>query len=661
MSDPVAKALDDRSAWWTAPRKGIDDPRGAKLADKVTNAATQLEMARFHERYRSLTFFRHQTGRLTYSSFCYGMAKRPSSVMSYYGDLQFLAPNFNACGAFTDVYVNRVFSNQPFTTAVPSRGDFNAKTRAKYIPQWIDGLDAETGFWEQTPKCGWDACTYGTAWGWIEPDITGEKVAFERVQDDELLFPNEDGELGEQGWVIRRVWGNRWALAEIHADDPDALEAIRNAPQAWPAVDFLSKIDYADVIAYLKAYKLPAPNWKPGQKQGRGRQCVVVGNYTLKDEPYDFPELPAFPLTFSDIGTGFKGQGLVEQICRTQQSVNRLIETVDINMRRHGDGRWTVEANSQVNPDALGNDGRGGGNIVKFVGTEPKLITPPVISEQLIAEVDRRIKWMATRVHVSEQAVSGTVPKSLQSAVSLEKYDQITDVNFQAVSKRFETWILRMNYHKIRVGRQLKVSVTLSGRKRQLIKWSQVDIPENKVGMQLYPMSRLPQTIAGRQEIVDAQLANNEISRETHMRVTQVPDVDGEMDIANAPQESVQRKIDRMLESGTYEPPNPFSDKVYAKAYVESRYTLEEEEETPQDRLDLLLMFRAAIVDLIQQENTPDQTAPPIPGATTQTPPPQPGVGGSTGFGIQPPATPPIIPPSPPQVAPVLGALRAPQ
>ncbi len=638
----------DSYAWWNAPRKGTDDPRGSKLAELVTLAATNAETARFHQRYRNLTFYRHQTGRLTYATYCYGMAKRPSSASTMYGDLQFVAPQINLCGAFGDTYQSRVFSNQPFITTVPTRGDFNARQRAKYIPQWIDGLDAEIGFWEQAPKVGLDSWTYGTGWGWIEPDLAQKKVSFERVQDDELLWPNEDGELFEQPWVIRRVWTNRYALADYYTDDPEAMSAIRNAPPAFNGVDFLSKVDLNDIIPYLKAYKLPGPN---GIK---GRQCIVVGTYTISDEDYDLPELPAFPLTFSDLNTGFKGQGGVEQICRTQQSINRLVETVDINMRRHGDGRWTVEANSQVNTDALGNDGRGGGNIVKYTGTEPKLITPPVISEQIIQEIPRRIDWCATRVHVTASASAGEVPRSLQSAVALEKYDQIKDVNFQPIAKRFEAWITRCAYHKIRIGRLLKVPVTLSGRKRQIIKWDQVDIPENKVGMQAYPMSRLPQTIAGRQEILDSQLANNEISRETHMRVSQVPDVDGEQDEANAPQESVQRKIDKMIETGDYSPPNPFADLAYAIKYAETRYTLEEEEDTPQDRLDLLLMFRAAAMDLQTQQNTPDQTAPPAPGATTQTPPPAPGAPGTTapGFGSQVPTGVPIVPPSPPQVAP---------
>ena len=640
MSDDAYDSNYERWHWWLAPKKGVDDPRGSKIASLVTQAATAIETSRFYARYRSLMFFRQQTGRMTFASYCYSLGKRPTSVPSYWADLQFFTPQINLCGAFGDVYQNRVFSNQPFITTVPIRGDFDARMRAKYIPQWIDGLDAEIGFWDQAPKVGLDCWTYGTGWGWEEPDLAQKKVSFERVQDDELLFPYDDGELTEQPWVIRRVWANRYVLAGYFTDDKEAVSAIRNAPSAQNGVDFQSKGDLADIIPYLKAYKLPDQNSKGG------RQCIVVGNYTISDEAYDLPELPCFPLTFSDLPTGFRGQGGVEQICKTQQSINRMVDTVDINMRRHGDGRWTVEANSQVNTDALGNDGRGGGNVVKFVGTEPKLITPPVITPQIIEEIGRRVDWCATRVHVSTQAVTGTAPKSLQSAVALEKYDQITDVNFQSISKRFEAWVVKCAYHKIRIGRLLKVPVTLSGRKRQIIKWDQVDIPENKVGMQAYPMSRLPQTIGGRQEIADAQLANNEISRETHMRVTQVPDIDGEQDELNAPTESVQRKIDRMLETGKYQPPNPFANLAYAKQYVETRYLLEEEEETPQDRLDLLLMFHAAVLDLIEQQTTP----PPVPAA-----PGAPAAPAAGGFGIQPPGSAPIIPPSPPQVAPVLG------
>jgi hypothetical protein len=114
-----------------------------------------------------------------------------------------------------------------------------------------------------------------------------------------------------------------------------------------------------------------------------------------------------------------------------------------------------------------------------------------------------------------------------------------------------------------------------------------------------------------------------------------------------------------MIETGEYTPPNPFADLAYAIKYAETRYTLEEEEDTPQDRLDLLLMFRAATMDLQTQQNTPDQTAPPVPGTPGATAPPAPGTPTATapGFGVQTPAGAPPIPPSPPQLAPNLAPL----
>lgn len=647
MSDETTKKFDG-SRFWNAEKKGPGDPRGSQAASWVTKVASDIMTARYHQRFRNLTFWRHLTGRITHSSYAYSIAKRPSALASTYEDLVFKPPEFNACGAFCDVYTNRVFSNQPFMSAVPIRGDFQARMRSKYLPQWIDGLDAETGFWDQVPKVGIDCFTYGTGWGWVDEDIRGEKPIFDRPMDDELLFANEDGEIDEQDFVIRVVWGNREALEELHSDDKDAIKAIRNAVHAEPGVDYMSKVDYSNVVPYFTAIRKAHPDGTPG------RRLVVCGNYTITDKPYEHPVLPCYPLPFSELPTGFKGQGAVEQICKTQRSVNRMIETVDINFRRHGNGVWLVESNSAVNSDALGNDGRGGGNVAKYTQTKPELITPNVITPQQFDEIDRRIRWMATRVHVSETAVSGSAPKSLQSAVSLEKYDQITDVNFQALSKRLEAWVVKLAYHKIRVGRELKVNVTLSGRKRQLINWAQVDIPENKVGMQIFPMSRLPQTIAGRQEALDAMLANNEITRETHLRGSQVPDVDGAQDRANALPDSIQQTLDDMIEHGDYIPPVPFNAAYLtaAKSAAETEWTLQSQDKsTPQDRLDLLLMYRAATIDLLTQMSTP----PPVAGPQTTTAAPGAPAPQGSGFGSPPPATPPIIPPSPPQISPTLG------
>jgi hypothetical protein len=113
-------------------------------------------------------------------------------------------------------------------------------------------------------------------------------------------------------------------------------------------------------------------------------------------------------------------------------------------------------------------------------------------------------------------------------------------------------------------------------------------------------------------------LANGQISRTTYTRYSQTPDTDQLQDILNAPQETIDRQLDALLD-GEYIPPTPFGDLPYALAQVEARYCYESNIDTPEHILDLYLQYRAAVRDLIQDQATPD-VMPPAPGPVTGMP-----------------------------------------
>ncbi len=136
------------------------------------------------------------------------------------------------------------------------------------------------------------------------------------------------------------------------------------------------------------------------------------------------------------------------------------------------------------------------------------------------------------------------------------------------------------------------------------------------MGLIAFGSSWLGQTPAGRQQKIDDLLEDGDISRTTWTRYSQVADVDSMMDLLNAPQEAIDHQLDELLK-GEFIPPTPFGDLEYALKQVEARYSYEENWGTPQEILDLYLQYQAAVVDLLQDRNTPPApptpTAPPAP------------------------------------------------
>lgn len=590
------------ASWWRADK-------GQAVANHVLRVATALELAQTQKRWRSLVFYRHLTGRPNCAQFAYGMARRPSSAAAYYSAFQFTPPTYNLIAACSDVYVNRLFRNHSFLTVVPDRGDFAMREKSKILEQWVEGAFDTTGFWEAWPHMGIDALAYGSGWFKFAPDSAGKKPEVTTVHPDELLFRNEDEPKPRD--VIHRVWANRDELLETYGDDKEKAHAIKNAQSAFPAFYFGNGLDTANVIPLLDAYRT-----KVGDRDGRN--VLSVGNFALVDEKYDSDMLPFESFRFNELVGGIFGQGLAEILLRTNEEIDSLLADDAENIHRLGWPKWLVEANSGVNPDSLGDSS---GAVVEYALTKPELVAPPEMGKEHLEHVDRLIRFGMQRAHISESAVSGEKPSALQSAVALEKWSQIDDANYAEMGGRLEALLVRCGYQMIRLGKKLKSAVTLAGKRRQLIKWSDLKVSNGQPEyLRAFAMSRLPQTMAGRQELIDTMLARGTISKALHARLSQVPDVDGAMDLLNAPQDSVDRALDKIIQTGDYMPPSPFMDLAYAKQAAESRYLLEEEDETPRERLDLLLQWRAAVIDLDTQKNTPD--APPADAFTGAQPEP---------------------------------------
>lgn len=588
MADPGVNT----ASWWKADK-------GQAVANHLLRVASAIETAQTQKRWRSLVFYRHLTGRPNCAQFAYGMARRPISAASYYSSFQFTPPTYNLIAACADVYINRLFRNHSFLSVVPDRGDFAMRQKSKVLEQWVEGAFDTTGFWELWPHMGIDALGYGSGWFKFAPDSSGTKPDVTVVHPDELLFRNEDEKKPKD--VIHRVWANRDELLETYGDDKEKAAAIKNAQSAFPAFYYGNGLDTSNVIPLLDGYRA-----KVGTRPGRN--VLAVGTCALVDEKYDSDMLPVEGFRFNELTGGLFGQGLAEILLRTNEEIDSLLADDAENIHRLGFPKWLVEANSGVNPDSLGDTS---GAVVEYTYTKPELVAPPEMSKEHFEHVDRLIRFGMQRAHISESAVSGEKPSALQSAVALEKWSQIDDANYAEMGGRLEALLVRCGYQMIRLGKQLKPSVTLAGKRRQQIKWSDLKVSSGQPEyLRAFAMSRLPQTMAGLQELIDTMLARGTISKALHARLSQVPDIDGAMDLLNAPQDSVDGALDKIIETGEYIPPSPFMDLAYAKQACESRYLLEEDDGTPRDRLDLLLQYRAAVIDLDTQKNTPDTPAP---------------------------------------------------
>jgi hypothetical protein len=418
-----------------------------------------------------------------------------------------------------------------------------------------------------------------------------DKPSITRIQDDEIILDETECSVSDKPRTLGiRVFLNREELLAKWGDDPEARTAIERAPSASLGFYFGSDLDVADVIVLVEA-------WHLGVGGKPGRHVLTVGDFALVDEKYKRDHFPVAKLPYRRLSSGWRGQGLAEQLLPLQRELERWCSACSENVQRMSWPRVGIESSSNVNEGALA--AKSGGTF-KYTKTMPQFVTPEAITGDQFRWGESIIRMIRERTGISDQAAAGMKPSGLNSGLAIEKQAQIDDGRHVELSQHLEDFVREIGVLLIEAAEICKPTVTLPGRRAQQIKWADVAMQASSYWLRPFPMSSLPQTIAGRQQIIDTWAAEGRISKATQARLEQLPDIDGYLDAANAAYEWVEATLDEIVEDGKYNPPTPFADLQDQLAAVQSRYCFEDKQgDTPRDRLDMLLQYWAAVQELI--------------------------------------------------------------
>ncbi len=617
--------------WWTAPK-------GKEAARAITRSAVRREIANIPMRARNWTYYREMTGRPTPTAFAYGMAKRPDNFVRYYSSLQFSGMKSGFASTMADVYTNRLLGHQTFISMIPVKGDAEQNAMAQEIEEGIELADEQMGYQRERAVMGTEAFWYGRGWMYFGDDGQGNPCE-QAVMLDELLFANLDDPFPYD--VIWRRWAKKSELLEEKGikGNKDAEQAILNAPTAFPAFYFGGAPDCTDIIPLLCGWT------RPISKETPGRYLRVVGDYCLSDEKWEYP-LPFEGWDFEVLPGSLVGKGIAEKVLQVSQWIDGLLTRGVAADMRNGSGKWFVDENSNVNPDALGDLDAA---ICVYMNKMPEWRTPEPVGQYWLARLQFLFDLGRSIVHVSEAAVKGEMPAGITAAIAIEKYAQIDDQNFLEKIGRMEDFDKRAAYQKIMLFRRLNAKFK-SG--RRTFDWSTVKLNKNfRINdLEAFNVGRLSQTVAGRIQIVEQMRAANRIDDKTYNKFLQTPDIPGMFADLNAEVNDIQRQLDALVKGDDYIPPTPYMDFKYGKKAVEIRYAREEADGAPQDVLDRLAMWRATVMSFLKQEATPDTPPSVAAGATPEAAglPPADAFAAPPLPPIDPNAPPPPVTPNPP-------------
>lgn len=496
----------------------------------------------------------------------------------------------------------KIASKKPRCQFLGIGAGYELKQKGKALTKYVDGIFTEANVYSIARDVFVDACVFGL--GSLKIFARHGRIQVERVMIDETLLDEEDGRYGTPRQRHQRKYVSREELLEQFGSSEDAVAAIKKATTV-EAVGAHRTV--AERIAVYESWHLAS-----GPDASDGKHCLSIDGFTLFAEPYKHPWFPIVDLTWeNDLYSPF-GTGLAEQLVGIQVEINRVLRQVSKSIEMSVP-RAFLNTASKVAPGSLTDEIW---SIVRYTGQPPTFNVPAAVSGETLQHLANLYGKAFEITGVSQAQAASQKPAGLDSGVALREYNDQTSERFLCTGQRWEEFFLRIARIVIELSRDLakedpKFSVKIKdGKKGRDLKWLDIDLDEDEYLMQPFPVAFLPSTPAGKLAYVQDMLKSGLIQdRQRILQLLDFPDTEEWLGVEVAGLSYVQRAISRILDKGVYIEPNKYMPLDLAVPLAQAAWLEGEDDERPQDRLDLLAQWADACADLAESLKPP---APPM-------------------------------------------------
>ena len=536
----------------------------------------------------------------------------------------------NMCGAATA----KITKNRPKPMFLTSGGDYAEQKKAKQLTKFAEGQFYESNLYSLAPTVMLDACIYGT--GIMKIFAEQEAIKCERIFPWEVLVDEADGRdmTPRQLYQVQRM--DKLVLCELY---PDHAEKIMVCPMI-AAYDYESAdsslMGYlSNLIQVREAWHLPS-----GKDATDGKHVITIENDVLLEEDYKKDYFPFSLIRWSKAPVGYWGIGLTEELTGIQLEINTLLRSIQLAHNLMGKSHWMVENSSKVLSTYLDNEI---GSIIKYTGIAPQVYVPQSVSPEIYQHLWQLYAKSYEIAGISQLSAQSQKPAGLDSGKALRIFSDIQTERFVVVAREYESFFVETSRQMIELAREIseenpKYSVRVDGpRSFERINWKDIHLTEDEYVLKAFPVSALSDDPASRMQQVQEMMQNELISQEDGLRLLDFPDLEQSFKGRFASHELIEDLIERMVDKGEYQSPEPLMDLDDAIKTTQMAYLRGKVDKVPQKALDLLLRF---LSDCIALKAPPPQAGPPAPMPQDMgMMPPEMGAG---------PMPPPMLPPPPP-------------
>jgi hypothetical protein len=499
--------------------------------------------------------------------------------------------------------------------------DYEMQEKAKKMTKYVAGVLDDVGFDEKSQRVFTDSCIYGTgALLWHIDDVE-KKIKADWCFLEEILVDEIDGAKETPSQIHRLRF---LARDEVVAKYPDFADDIMSCSNALPGASVSRST--SDMIPILESWHM-----KTTKDTEDGLHCIVCEKATLFSEHYDKDYFPLQFFRWYHHPIGFWGRGIAQELAPIQSEINEIAQTIQESQKMIAVPFWLVENGSMVVEDHLMSNDIG--RRIGYSGTPPQIVAPQAVSQELYQHLWALRDNAYQIIGISQASATGTKEKEVKSGAAIRETQDIAAGRLEVVGQAWERLHIESAKIIVDLSKDLyqenkDLSINIKDKSfLSSIKWKDVDMEKDKFDIDVFPVSGLPQTPAGRMDTLMEWAQAGFVSKEQVMEMADFPDIKAYSDIETATLRLVQEIISEIKLKGAegFKSPVPQMNLMLALSLANMECVNAEVQNIPEENIAFIRKFATDCQDLLneaQQQMAPPPQAQPAPGSIAPTPPP---------------------------------------
>lgn len=563
--------------WWTLDKEEVGGGIAATL-----NFIRQRQSSRLEQ----LTVSTRLYGNSNAYNLLGSAISRASSVNSQPSSQRI---SYNLCNSVIDTLVSKMAKNKVIPTFITNGGNWSMQKKAKQLTKFSQGVDYEHKIHDLTINSFRDGSVWGD--GFLHIFEKNGKLAIERELPHNLWVDQVEALVGPPRSLYRTMILDKGVAKERFPELEADIEEC--SPPGYQEVG--GQGTSADLVEVNEAWHL-----RSSEDAEDGCHVIAIGRGAIVD-PYEDDYFPFAHFCYSGSARllGWYGQGACERLQNLQGEINRNMITIQKALWMGACAKVFLENSSKVVPQHINNDIM---PIIHYTGVAPIFYTPPLVQGEIYQWVESLIEKGYRQEGVSPLSSQGVKPMGVDSGKALRAMTDIEDDRFEFMSQQMESFTLEVHRQAINVIK--KISKSKKGSYKvtfpqanfvETVDWKDINLDEDQYVLKAFPTSSLSDDLVGRlsetQELAQAGF----ISARTAQRLMGMPDVEMLDTLTTAPENRIHQMLEKILDDGEWTAPEENHDIALAEQLVLEYYNYAQYMGAPQDRLDMLLRFKAQL------------------------------------------------------------------